>query len=230
MSNTEQSNEMHPRAQPQQNPQEPQANEIVVDDTATLPTYSNFCRVTATPEEMLLDFGLNSQPFAPGRQDVKASQRVVVNFFTAKRLLSAIGMTIQRHEQTFGSIELDIRRRVGTPQPQLAQADAPVPNGQSEVIRLETVEYSPFTRLHRYGSATYHRGDAWGGGEKLGSIKSPGNVAIPFCGRSWARSPRSSSGTAPLSASDLQGFPAIERTKLFSTTPIYVGSLVARAV
>ena len=37
-----------------------------------------------------------------------------MNFYTAKRLLTALGMTIQRHEQTFGAIELDVRRRAGT--------------------------------------------------------------------------------------------------------------------
>jgi hypothetical protein len=136
MSETEQSDGMHPRLQSEQNAQAPQANEVIVDDTATLPTYSNFCRVTATPEELLLDFGLNPQPFASGRQDVKANQRVVLNFFTAKRLLSAIGMTIQRHEQTFGSIELDVRRRAGTHQGQLTHADAPATTPQAEVIRL----------------------------------------------------------------------------------------------
>ena len=136
MKETEQSDGMHPRSQPQQNGQAPQASEIIVDDTATLPTYANFCRVTATPEEVLLDFGLNPQPFAAGRQDVKANQRVVMNFFTAKRLLAAIGMTIRMHEQTFGAIELDVSRRAGTPQPQLSHADAPTPSGQPEVIRL----------------------------------------------------------------------------------------------
>jgi Protein of unknown function (DUF3467) len=136
MSEIEQSDRIHPRLEPQQSPQEPQTTEIVVDDTATLPTYSNFCRVTATPEEVLLDFGLNTQPFASGRQDVKASQRVVLNFFTAKRLLSALGMTIQRHEQTFGSIELDVRRRASTHQGQLTSADVPAPTPQAEVIRL----------------------------------------------------------------------------------------------
>jgi Protein of unknown function (DUF3467) len=136
MSEIEQSDGMHPRVQPQQNPQEPQPNEIVVDDTATLPIYSNFCRVTATPEEVLLDFGLNPQPFASGRQDVKATQRVVLNFFTAKRLLSAIGMTIQRHEQTFGSIELDISRRAGKYQGQPTHSDASAPTPQAEIIRL----------------------------------------------------------------------------------------------
>jgi hypothetical protein len=93
-------------------PQQP-VNEVVVDDSATLPSYSNFCRVTATPEEVICDFGLNPQPFAMGRQEVKANQRIVMNFYTAKRLLTALGMTIQRHEATFGVIELDVNRRAG---------------------------------------------------------------------------------------------------------------------
>ena len=85
--------------------------EVVVDDSNTLPSYSNFCRVTATPEEVIMDFGLNPQPFAVGRQDVKANQRIVMNFYTAKRLLTALAMTVQRHEGTFGVVELDVQRR-----------------------------------------------------------------------------------------------------------------------
>lgn len=96
--------------------QQPITTEVIVDDSATVPSYSNFCRVTATPEEVILDFGLNPQPFAQGRQDVKANQRLVMNFYTAKRLLTALGMTIQRHEGTFGQIELDVRRRAHVPQ------------------------------------------------------------------------------------------------------------------
>jgi len=91
------------------------AHEVIVDDSSTVPTYTNFCRVMATPEEMILDFGLNMQPFAPGRQDVVATQRVVMNAFTAKRLLQALAMTIQRHEQVFGAVELDVNRRVARP-------------------------------------------------------------------------------------------------------------------
>lgn len=103
-------------AQAQGHAQQP-VTEVFVDDSGVLPSYSNFCRVTATPEEVILDFGLNPQPFATGRQDVKANQRIVMNFYTAKRLLTALGMTIQRHEGTFGSIELDVRRRAtGAPQ------------------------------------------------------------------------------------------------------------------
>jgi len=122
---------------PKQNPQIEQTTEVVVDDSRTQPTYSNFCRITATPEEIILDFGLNIQAFATGRQGVKASQRVVMNAYTTKRLLMAIGQTIQRHEQTFGVIELDVNRRVSMPQPQLALTDARVPAGQPQVIRLD---------------------------------------------------------------------------------------------
>ena len=100
----------HPQSHP---PIHQQTNEVFVDDTGALPSYANFCRVIATPEETILDFGLNPQPFATGRQEVKASLRIVMNFYTAKRLLTAMGMTIQRHEQVFGAIELDVRRRAG---------------------------------------------------------------------------------------------------------------------
>src|SRR5215213_669066 len=123
-------------AQPQhqQQPIQQQTTEVVVDDSATLPSYSNFCRVTATPEEVILDFGLNPQPFATGRQDVKANQRLVMNFYTAKLLLTALGMTIQRHEQTFGAIELDVRRRAGTAHQQFSQQAGRAPGGPQGVV------------------------------------------------------------------------------------------------
>jgi hypothetical protein len=118
-----------PQGQPVQ-----QQTEVVVDDSGTLPSYSNFCRVTATPEEVILDFGLNPQPFATGRQDVKANQRLVMNFYTAKRLLTALGMTIQRHEQTFGAIELDVRRRAGSAHQQFSSPAPRAPSGPSGVV------------------------------------------------------------------------------------------------
>ncbi len=86
-------------------------SEVAVNLAGVQPGYSNFCRVTATPEEVILDFGLNPQPFAPGAEPVKIGQRTVVNYYTAKRLLVALETTIRRHEDTFGPIELDVRRR-----------------------------------------------------------------------------------------------------------------------
>ena len=96
---------------PQASPPAQQRTEIVLDDKHAHAAYANFARVTATPEEVIMDFALNPNPFMTGRQDIQVSQRLIMNFYTAKRLLSALAMTLQRHEGTFGVIELDIRRR-----------------------------------------------------------------------------------------------------------------------
>src|SRR3954469_4508442 len=87
------------------------APEVVLNDREAYAAYSNFARVTATPEEVILDFALNPNPFFQGKQEVRVTQRLIMNFYTAKRLASALAMTLQRHEGTFGVIELDVRRR-----------------------------------------------------------------------------------------------------------------------
>jgi hypothetical protein len=85
--------------------------EIVLNDSNAHAAYSNFARVTATPEEVIVDFGLNPNPFLQGKQEVQINQRLIMNFYTAKRLCTALGMTVQRHEHTYGTIELDVRQR-----------------------------------------------------------------------------------------------------------------------
>jgi hypothetical protein len=89
--------------------------EIVLNEAGANIAYSNFARVTSTAEEVIIDFCLNPNPFHTGRQEIPVSQRLIMNFYTAKRLFSALGMTLQRHEGTFGPIELDIRRRAQQP-------------------------------------------------------------------------------------------------------------------
>ncbi len=86
--------------------------EIVVDDSTVNAGYANFCRVASTPEELILDLGLNPTPYATGRIEVKVSQRIIMNHFSAKRLLNALAASLSRHEQTFGTLETDARKRV----------------------------------------------------------------------------------------------------------------------
>lgn len=83
-----------------------------IDDTTATCSYANFCRVSGSPEELIVDFGLNSQPMGGTSQNVTINQRVVLNFFTAKRLMHAMHMAITRHEQVFGELEIDIQKRV----------------------------------------------------------------------------------------------------------------------
>jgi hypothetical protein len=105
-----------PTAPEQQNPGTTQT-EIVLNEKEAHAAYSNFARVTSTAEEVIIDFCLNPNPFHTGRQEITVSQRLIMNFYTAKRLLSALGMTLQRHEATFGPIELDINRRAQQARP-----------------------------------------------------------------------------------------------------------------
>jgi hypothetical protein len=103
-----------PAAPEQQAPQQqpPQQQQLQVDDSNLLACYSNFCRVTGSPEELIIDFGLNPQPVGMPTAPIKVTQRIILNFFTAKRLLAALSMSVQRHESVFGVLETDINKRL----------------------------------------------------------------------------------------------------------------------
>jgi NifB/MoaA-like Fe-S oxidoreductase len=96
---------------PDQQPR-PQQGQLQIDDSKILALYANFCRVTGTPEELIIDFGLNPQPFEVPTTPIPVTQRIITNFYTAKRMLHALAMTIERHEATFGVLEVNVERRV----------------------------------------------------------------------------------------------------------------------
>ena len=100
-----------PAEQPPEAPEQPQSRQVAVDDSRAISGYSNFCRLTGTPEELLIDFGLNTQPFGTPTEPVRVTQRIVTNLYTAKRLLHALQLTVQRHEAVFGVLETDVQRR-----------------------------------------------------------------------------------------------------------------------
>jgi hypothetical protein len=89
--------------------------QIQVENSDVRASYVNFCRVTGTPEELIFDFGLNPQPVGIPTTPIVITERIATNFYTAKRMLLALQTTIQRHEQVFGVIEIDIQKRVKTP-------------------------------------------------------------------------------------------------------------------
>lgn len=92
--------------------QQVQRVQLEVDDSRAIAAYANFCRVTGTPEELIIDFGLNPQPFNTPIGPISVSHRIIINMYTAKRLLYALQMTVQRHEQMFGAIEIDVQKRL----------------------------------------------------------------------------------------------------------------------
>ena len=90
----------------------PQRAQIQLDDSKALALYANFCRVTGTPEELIIDFGLNPQPFGVPTVPIAITQRIITNYYTAKRMLAALQVTVQRHENVFGVLETDVQKRV----------------------------------------------------------------------------------------------------------------------
>ena len=98
-------------AQPQQEQQQ-QMVQVQVDDKNVMALYANFCRVTGSPEELIIDFGLNPQPVGIPKDPIEVRQRIIVNYFTAKRLLAALNISVQRHEAVFGVLETDIQKRL----------------------------------------------------------------------------------------------------------------------
>ncbi len=98
---------------------QPERAQIELDDSNAVCAYANFCRVTGTPEELIIDFGLNPQPMGVPTNPVPIKQRLIVNYYTAKRMMAALQMSIQRHEAAFGVVEVDIQKRV---QPALRKA------------------------------------------------------------------------------------------------------------
>lgn len=101
--------------------QQQQGQRVQVDESNATCSYANFCRVTGTPEELIVDFGLNSQPFGVPTEPVQITQRIVTNYYTAKRMLHALHLSVQRHEQAFGVLETDVQKRV-VAQPPKAQS------------------------------------------------------------------------------------------------------------
>jgi len=92
---------------------QPAQVQIPVDVTNMVSGYANFFRVSGTPEEIVLDFGLNTQQMAPsGPEPVKLTQRLVMSFYTAKRLLGALQWAVNRYEQNFGNLETDFQKRM----------------------------------------------------------------------------------------------------------------------
>jgi hypothetical protein len=90
----------------------PAQAQFTVDTVGMSTAYTNWYRVTGTPEELILDFGLNPQFGQVPSEAIKLTQRVVMNFYTAKRLLNALHFAVNRHEQFFGALEVDVQRRL----------------------------------------------------------------------------------------------------------------------
>jgi len=87
-----------------------------IDERNMQTCYANAFRTNGTAEEVILDFGLNlMNPTTPeqGQPEIvfQVSERVIMNYYSAKRLAITLSQLIRRHEEQFGELELDVAKR-----------------------------------------------------------------------------------------------------------------------
>lgn len=96
-----------------QNAPEGRQIQIRIDESHMHTTYANTIRTSTTPDEVILDFGLNLPMQMPGQQQTQPTMvfsvgsRVVMNWMGAKRLAQSLGQAIKAFEDTNGEIRLD---------------------------------------------------------------------------------------------------------------------------
>ncbi len=100
-----------------------------VDERGLNTAYANAFRSNATAEEVIIDFGLNLVVQGPQQQQqqqqqqqegqqqqaeilFQANNRIIMNYYSAKRLAITLGQLIRRHEEQFGELKLNASERV----------------------------------------------------------------------------------------------------------------------
>ena len=95
-----------------------------LDQSKMTTSYANAFRTGTTAEEIMLDFGLNQvvqtrqaddaggDPNQPvGEILFQINDRIVLNYYTAKRLAITLGQLIRRYEDQFGELQLNVADR-----------------------------------------------------------------------------------------------------------------------
>ncbi len=90
-----------------------------IDERNMGTSYANAFRTNGTAEEVMLDFGLNlvGPPPTPDAQPeiiFQANQRIIMNYYSAKRLAVTLSRLIRAHEERFGELEMDVSKRTKT--------------------------------------------------------------------------------------------------------------------
>jgi hypothetical protein len=104
--------ETNPQLGPQG--QQPQQVQVSVREDKAQHIYSNVSRVAMGPqlEEVILDLGTIQHDSARAESlTMDITTRVYMSPFAAKKLALTLSQAVQRYEQQFGPVELDVRRR-----------------------------------------------------------------------------------------------------------------------
>ena len=92
-----------------------------VDQSKMDTNYANAFKTNATSEEIIVDLGLNmvvNNPQAKQENDVagdilfQVNNRLILNYYTAKRLALSLGQLVRGYEEKFGELKLNAAERV----------------------------------------------------------------------------------------------------------------------
>ncbi len=87
-----------------------------IDQTTLKTSYANVCRIAQTPNEVIVDFGMNPNFFgAILDEPLRLENRIIMSQDAAKRLCIHLTATIQNYEAKYGPIELDVTKRIKQP-------------------------------------------------------------------------------------------------------------------
>src|SRR5438477_4286263 len=94
-------------AQPQTSAQ-PQPVQVPVDLSSLASGYVNWFRFTGSAEELIIDLGLAPQlGQIPPTEPIKLTHRLVMSYYTAKRLLQNLHRAVSIYEGHYGPVEID---------------------------------------------------------------------------------------------------------------------------
>ncbi len=88
-----------------------------IDQRDLKTSYANSFRTQFTAEEVIIDFGMNliDQNTKPAENEVncvfQVNDRIVMNYYSAKRMAISLGQQIRRYEEQFGALELNVAKR-----------------------------------------------------------------------------------------------------------------------
>jgi len=101
---------------PKDAPKEQQTVRVRMDQRDVKTSYANAFNTHGLINEVILDFGLNMPvPPQPDQQPeimLQITDRIILNYYSVKRLALTLGQLVRRHEERFGELELDDNNRI----------------------------------------------------------------------------------------------------------------------
>jgi len=74
--------------------------------------YVNFVRLTGSPEELVIDLGLNRKPVGVSTEPIPISHTVIMDYHTTGAFYRQVSALVAEYEAKNGTIETDIQKRI----------------------------------------------------------------------------------------------------------------------